>query len=177
METPPTDTSAAGLADNAPVDRAAAAELWEAYRTALPGHATDTEPPSVEQFGDHPDLTDELIGLVLEGTKRATAALVVEFEAEGQPLPRVGSHWIACDSFGRPRAILRSTELRIATVDQVDEAFAYDEGEGDRSLAWWRDAHIRYWRRATKRLGSDWTPDLEIVLERFTVVWPAELAG
>ena len=177
METSTADTSGAGPADNAPVDRVAAAELWEAYRAARPELATDAEPPSVERFGDDPELTEELLGLVLEGTKRATATLVVEFAADDQPLPRVGSHWIACDSTGRPRVILRSTELRIATVDEVDEAFAYDEGEGDRSLAWWRDAHIRYWQRATGRLlGVEWTPDLEIVLERFDVVWPEEVA-
>ncbi|MET4157079.1 ASCH domain-containing protein [Agromyces sp. PvR057] len=176
METPPTDTSAAGLADNAPVDRSAAAGLWEAYRAARPELATDAEPPSVEQFGDHPELTDELLGLVIEGPKRATASLVAEFAAEGEPLPRVGSHWIACDSTGRPRAILRSTELRLAVIDEVDESFAYDEGEGDRTLAWWRDGHERYWRRATARLGFEWSPDLEIVLERFDVVWPAEIA-
>ncbi|WP_022894400.1 ASCH domain-containing protein [Agromyces subbeticus] len=157
---------------NAPVDRSAATELWEAYRAARPDRATDTEPPSVEQFGDHPELTDELIELVLAGTKRATAALVAEFAADAQPLPRIGSHWIACDSTGRPRAVLRSTELRIAVLDDVDEAFARDEGEGDLTLEWWRDGHVRYWRRSALRLGFEWNKEQEIVLERFDVVWP-----
>ncbi|MGI9822871.1 ASCH domain-containing protein [Agromyces sp. Marseille-Q5079] len=171
------ENSANATAENAPVDRAAATELWEAYRTARPKVATDVEPPSVERFGDHPELTDELLDLVLAGPKRATATLVAEFEAEDQPLPRVGSHWIACDSTGRPRVILRSTELRIAVLDDVDESFAYDEGEGDRTLASWRDDHVRYWRRSTARLGFEWTPDLEIVLERFDVVWPLAQAA
>ena len=179
MEHPTADSADAAVparGENAPVDRAAALDLWEAYRAARPELATDAEPPSVEQFGDHPELTDELLDLVLDGTKRATASLVAEFAAEGEPLPRVGSHWIACDSTGRPRAILRSTELRVAVIDQVDEAFASDEGEGDRTLAWWRDGHERYWRRATARLGFEWTPESEIILERFDVVWPAEIA-
>ncbi|GAA1823723.1 ASCH domain-containing protein [Agromyces salentinus] len=163
-------------AENAPVDRAAAEQLWEAYRAAHPDRATDAEPPSIEQFGDHPELTDELLDLVVAGTKRATAGLVAEFEAEAQPLPRVGSHWIACDSTGRPRAILRSTELRIAVLDEVDESFAYDEGEDDRTLSSWRDGHTRYWMRSAARLGFEWTPEHEIVLERFAVVWPAEVA-
>ena len=157
---------------NSPVDRVAAAELWEEYRTAQPERATDPEPPSVEQFGDHPELTDELLGLVLAGTKRATAGLVAEFAADEQQLPRVGSHWIACDSTGRPRVILRSTELRIAVFDDVDEAFARDEGEDDLTLESWRDGHRRYWQRAGARLGFEWTEQHEIVLERFDVVWP-----
>ena len=159
---------------NAPVDHAAADRLWQEYRAANPDRATDPEPPSVEQFGDHPALTDELLGLVLDGTKRATASLVAEFAAEGQSLPRVGSHWIACDSTGRPRAILRSTELRIGRFADVDEAFAHDEGEDDRTLASWRENHRRYWQRVTPGLGFEWTESHEIIFERFHVVWRAD---
>ncbi|WP_234661780.1 ASCH domain-containing protein [Agromyces marinus] len=149
--------------------------MWEAYRTAHPAEATDAEPPSVEVFGDHAALTDELLGLVLDGTKRATAGLVAEFAAEGQPLPRIGSHWIACDSTGRPRVVLRSTELRIGPFDSVDAAFAYDEGEGDRSLASWRENHRRYWQRVASALGIDWGVDQPVVFERFVVAWPDEV--
>ncbi|UOE44135.1 ASCH domain-containing protein [Agromyces larvae] len=159
--------------ENAPVDRAAADELWQVYRAAHPDRAVDTEPPSVERFGDHPALTDELLGLVLDGRKTATATLVAEFAAEGQPLPRIGSHWIACDSTGRPRVILRSIEFRIATFDEVDAVFAREEGEGDLSLAYWRDGHRGYWIRVCAGLGFDWTPEHEIVLERFEVAWTA----
>ena len=157
---------------NSPIDQAAAIEFWEEYRAARPDRATDPEPPSAEVFGDHPGLTDELLGLVLDGTKRATASLVVEFELDGQPLPRIGSHWIACDSAGRPRAILRDTELRIGTFASVDEAFAWDEGEDDRSLASWRENHSRYWQRVSAELGFEWTEQHEIVFERFDVAWP-----
>ncbi|GGI47443.1 uncharacterized protein YhfF [Agromyces flavus] len=139
---------------NAPVDIAAAHALWDHYRAAHPDRATDTELPSVEQFGDHPALTDELLGLVLDGAKRATASLVAEFAAESQALPRIGSHWIACDSTGRPRAILRSTELRIGTFADADEEFAHDEGEDDRTLASWRENHRRYWQRVAPRSAS-----------------------
>ena len=160
--------------ENSPVDHVAAAELWDAYRAARPELATDPEPPSVEQFGDHPALTDELLDLVIAGTKRATAGLVAEFVADGQPLPRVGSHWIACDSTGRPRVILRSVELRVGVFDDVDESFAYDEGEGARTLESWRDDHRRYWQRVSPALGFEWTEQHEIVFERFDVVWPEQ---
>ncbi len=160
--------------ENAPVDHDAAAALWAEYAAAHPETALDTEPPSVEQFGDHPELTDELLGLVLNGPKRATAGLVAEYLADGQPLPRVGSHWIACDSTGAPRAILRSTELRIGPFTSVDERFAYDEGEDDRTLESWRAGHSRYWTRAGERLGFTWTEHMDIVFERFDVVWRSE---
>ena len=156
---------------NAPLDLDAADALWREYSAAHPELATDTEPPTVDRFGDSPALTDELLDLVLNGPKRATAGLVAEYVDEGTPLPRIGSHWIACDSAGRPRAILRSTELRIGPFTSVDAAFAYDEGEGDRTLESWRDGHSRYWTRSGERLGIEWTHDMDIVFERFDVVW------
>ena len=131
---------------------------------------------TVEHFGDSEELADELLGLVLAGGKRATSALVADFLAEGEPLPRVGSHWIACDGRGRPRIVIRSTELRIGTFDGVDAAYAADEGEGDLSLESWRREHRRYWTRSCAARGESWSQDQEIVLERFVVVWPPEHA-
>ena len=158
---------------NAAFDLAASATLWEEYRAAHPERALDTEPPSVDRFGDAPALTDELLGLVLDGPKRATAGLLHEFVEDGIPLPRIGSHWIACDSAGRPQAILRSVELRVGPFTSVDAAFAFDEGEGDRTLESWRDEHRRYYTRSGERLGFTWTEQMEIVFERFEVVWRA----
>lgn len=154
-----------------PVDRAAAQRMWAAYREAHPTWSRDSETPSVERFGDNPELSDELLAMVLAGDKRATATLVKEFAAEGQELPRVGDHWIACDAAGTPRAILRSIELRLGTIDTVDASFAYDEAEGDRSLDTWRRGHSAYWERVCDALGSPWSAEDEIVFERFTVAW------
>jgi len=153
-------------------DMTAAAELWHAYRDAVPG--PDGEHPSVEFFGDSVELADDLLALVLEGGKRATATLVAEFEADRQPLPQIGGHWIACDGRGAPVVILRSTELRLGPVRSVDDAFAWDEGEGDRSRDGWLESHTRYWRRVAEVRSIRWSDDAEVVFERFTVVWPPE---
>ena len=156
---------------DAPLDLDAAAAFWQAYLAAHPERAIDPELPPVERFGDGPEMADELLDLVLNGPKRATAALVAEFEDEGSPLPRIGSHWIACDAAGRPLAIMRTMELRIGPFTSVDAAYAWEEGEGDRTLEWWREAHSGYWTRVGERLGIEWTPDMDIVFERFDVVW------
>ena len=158
-------------------DLEAAARMWAEYSRAVPSAVLLCREHTIEGFGDSAALADELLGLVLSGRKRATAELAEEFAARGDALPRVGSHWIACDSTGAPRAVLRSTELRLATFDEVDASFAYDEGEDDRSLASWRTEHARYWTRGCAARGAVWSPDQEIVLERFTVVWPPEVAA
>lgn len=159
-----------------PPDLTAAETLWEEYAAAHPDVVAACPDHTVEHFGDSRELADELLGLVLAGGKRATSALVADFLAEGEALPRVGSHWIACDGQGAPRIVIRSTELRIGTFDTVDAAYAADEGEEDGSLESWRREHRRYWTRSCAARGEAWSEDQEIVLERFVVVWPPEHA-
>jgi uncharacterized protein YhfF len=135
-------------------------------------------PYDVERFGDSDALADELIGLVLAGTKRATASLVRVYEAEDRPLPKAGDHVLWLDGQGRPAAISISTEVQVGRLDSVDAAFARDEGEGDRTLDWWLDAHRRNFTREAVRDGWTFGPDgvdgEPTVFERFRVVWPAE---
>lgn len=158
-------------------DREAAAEMWAAYAAAYP-EAVDACPDhTVEHFGDSARLADELLGLVLSGRKRATSELVADFVARGDGLPRIGSHWIACDGAGVPRAVLRTVELRVGPFASADAAFAADEGEDDLSLASWQREHRRYWTRVSAARGATWSEDQDIVFERFTVVWPPEAAN
>lgn len=156
----------------APFDRDAADRMWADYVAAQPEAVRGGDEYTVSGFGDSAELADELLGLVLHGPKRATATLVVEFAEDGEALPRIGSHWVACDGAGVPRAVLRSTELRVGVAESVDEAFAYDEGEGDRTREAWLREHLRYWRRTRAARGEGWHDDLEVVFERFAVVWP-----
>jgi uncharacterized protein YhfF len=116
-------------------------------------------------FGDGPALADELLALVLEGKKRATCWAV----SEGLKGALVGKSMVVLDSKRRPRVVLKTNELVQRRFDEVDEQFAYDEGEGDRSLAYWRKAHERYFTR----LGL-FQPDMMLWCERFAVEYVIE---
>ena len=154
--------------------RAAADALWHPYAAAagLPAEGYD-----VATFGDGPALADKLLALVLTGTKRATASLVRDVVASGGAMPRAGGHAVVLDGSGMPRCIFRTTEARVGALVFCDASFAWDEGEGDRSLADWLDGHRRYFARQAAREGFVFdeatTP---AVFERFTVVWPPEVA-
>ena len=150
----------------------AAALLWDAYAAAYPEQAAADSQYNVETFGDSPQLADELLALVLDGRKTATSSLVAEYVDGGDQLPRIGIHWIVCDSAGVPRAVLRTTELRLGTFRDADEAFARDEGEDDLSLESWRREHRKYWERTSAVRGGSWSESDELVFERFKVVWP-----
>ena len=151
--------------------------LWHDYVAAHPEHA-DERPP-VDTFGDSPAMADELLGLVMTGPKRATAGLAAAYQAEGESLPTEGSHWVVTDGSGAERVVLRTVHVRLGAVDSVDDAFAYDEGEGDRSRDYWLDVHRRFFRWQVEQHGipaPDGIDALTCVFERFVIVWPPELA-
>ncbi|MDQ1392762.1 MAG: hypothetical protein QOF30_1739 [Acidimicrobiaceae bacterium] len=152
-----------------PVDPELIHAFWQrccAAGAAAPG---SPPPPVVSAFGDYVDLADNLIDLVLNGTKRATAGAVADFDHDGESYPTVGSRWIATDGASCPRALLRSTDVRIGPLSSVDDSFAWDEGEGDRTRASWLEGHTSFFSRYLPTIGVDFHPDIEVVFERFVV--------
>jgi len=110
-------------------------------------------------FGDGGELADSLLTLVLAGEKTATC-----WDAALGQLTEVGRLMVACDGDGRPRAVLRTVKLVQSRFCDVTPEFAQKEGEGDRSLVWWRDAHERYFRR-----NGNFSPEMMLWCEEFEV--------
>ena len=125
--------------------------------------------PPAWSFGATPEQSDELLGLVLDGSKTATSSPRTDYAGEGEPLPEAGMLSIVLDGAGRPRALVVTTEARVVPFDQVDADHARDEGEGDGSLEHWRAAHERFF---TEHAEGGIEPDMLVVLERFRVVYP-----
>jgi uncharacterized protein YhfF len=52
-----------------------------------------------------------------------------------------GDYSVATDGLGVGRCVIKTTRIDVVPFGQVDAAFAYDEGEGDRTLGYWRRVH------------------------------------
>jgi uncharacterized protein YhfF len=154
-----------------PVDRDQVAEFWSRVLDAGVVEPSAPLPETIEPFGDSVELADELIGLVVEGRKRATAGALVDHELEGTPPPEPDTITIATDGAGRARAVLRLTEVRVGPLSSVDDSFAWDEGEDDRTRASWLDAHERFFRRYLPTIGATFEPDMATVFLRFEVLF------
>lgn len=149
-------------------DPKAVAAFWTRFLEATGGDPT-TPHPEPWCFGDSVELADELIDLVIDGPKRATAGSIADYEAEGEAIPKIGDLSIVMDGAMRPRAVLETTDVRVGPLSSVDDRFAWDEGEGDRTRASWLDAHTWFFSRTYERLGLDFHPDIPVVFERFSV--------
>ena len=112
-------------------------------------------------FGDSPQIADELLGLVLAGIKTGTCWPV----SEGLKGSAEGARYVVLDSAARPRAIIESVHLEQCRFDKVEADFASSEGEGDRSLATWREIH----QACFTRQGA-YAPDMLLWCERFRLV-------
>jgi len=113
-------------------------------------------------FGDTPEMADRLLGLVLAGTKTATTSSCSDPAAtHGE----VGKRWTVLDGQGRARAVIETTELTVCRFDEVTEAHARFEGEGDMSLEYWRKVHKDFFTKE-----GTYAPDMKVMCERFRLV-------
>lgn len=163
--------------EGSPTDPELIAAFWQRGQAAGAIPVDRLAPDAVEHFGDSAGLADELLGLVLHGAKRATAGGLASFERAGSPPPSVGDHWVVMDGAGRPQAVLRTTDVRVGPLSSVDDAFAWDEGEGDRTRASWLADHEAYFRREQSGLGLSFDAEMSTVFERFEVVYAEEVQG
>lgn len=148
--------------------------FWQQYQSALPvDHPHHGSRYTAWGFGDSPALMDELGQLVAQGIKTATTSLLWEYEHDGEAIPTVGELSVILSGAAQPLCIIETTELKVMPFNQVDELFAFDEGEGDRTLAYWRDAHQHFFGRVCARIGRTFSEDMLVLCERFRLVYKA----
>jgi uncharacterized protein YhfF len=147
-----------------------AKSIWAAY-SAAQGGVDETRFYEAFSFGDSDAMADELGQLVLAGIKRATAGSVSSYESSGKAIPKRGDLSVVLDSKQRALCIIETIQVDVIAFDQVSEEFAATEGEGDGSLAYWREAHLAYFTRECERSGRNFSSSMAIACERFKVVY------
>lgn len=125
------------------------------------------------QFGAMPD---KLAQLVLEGKKTATASAYDQYLLHDEPLPSADSqpYDLILNSKDEPVCIIKTNKVTVLPFKEVSADHAYKEGEGDRSLAYWRKVH---WELFSQWLAADdltFTEDSLVVCEEFEVVYRPE---
>lgn len=153
-------------------------QFWLSYLATLPENSPRRQAPyRVESWGDHPQLADELAGLIVSGKKTATCSALWEYQSEGSPIPVVGTLTVLLSGSSEPLAVIETTDVTIRAYQDVDAQFALEEGEGDLSLENWREGHWRFFSRTLAKIGKVPTLDMPLVCERFRVVFTRQRPG
>jgi len=114
-------------------------------------------------FGDSPVLADALLQLVLDGQKTATCCSYAAYQQEQAPL--VGDYNVVLDGRGKPACVIRILSLRRVRYADVTAEMAALEGEGDQSLAFWRQEHQAFFTRE-----GTFSPQMWLMFQQFELV-------
>jgi uncharacterized protein YhfF len=144
--------------------------FWRKF-LARTGRPAETPLYDAFHFTDSEAVADELAELVLRGVKAATASLLWEYEAEEGRIPAAGDLSVVTSWSGEPLCVIETTDVQTCPFEEVDEAFAAAEGEGDGTLAYWRQAHWSCFMRTCARLARQPSLRMPVVCERFEVVY------
>jgi len=115
---------------------------------------------------------DELARLVLEGKKTATAGLYIWYERENVQLPKEGSYSIVLNSKDDAICVVQTTKVTTVPFCKVSKEHAWKEGEGDRSLAYWRRIHEDFFSGELSAAGIWFDDRMCVVCEEFLRLYP-----
>ena len=109
--------------------------------------------------------------LILRGDKTASCSMKYWYESGLEPMPKVGTLQVVTDWHGTPTSIIQTTEVSECKYTDVTAEFAASEGEGDKSLEWWREAHWDFFSAECEEQGLQPSKNMVLVLEKFKVVF------
>ena len=141
-------------------------EMWNKYKQINSSIGDEID---AWAFGVEPDL---LADLVLKGEKTATASAYDLYALEDEPLPQEGTFDIILDSQDQAVCIVEITRVSVQPFNQVSAQHAFNEGEGDKSLAYWRQVHEDCFAKWMREAGLTFTHESKVVLEEFRKVYP-----
>lgn len=141
--------------------------MWQRY-CRQSGTDIDT-PYEAWSYGSAPD---NLLALTILGAKTGTASAYELYALDPEEkLPQVGDYSVILDSREQAQCIIVTTQTSVIPFDQVDAIHAASEGEGDRSLAYWRQVHEDFFTQELSESGISFTEKTPVLCERFQVVY------
>ncbi len=145
--------------------------FWQRFLKANPRNQSPLTYEDAWSFGDTQQMVDEL---ALAGKKTATTSAAALYEIEQEALPQSGTYSVLLNGSDVPKAVLYLESVSIVPFDEVTADFAFLEGEGDRTLAYWRRVHEAFFRRAYASAGLSFHDQMLCVCEKFCVVYQEE---
>ncbi len=142
------------------------------WRKCRERYQIETEDYHLGSFADprYADYHDELLDLMREGKKYATAHMVRDFERNDIPRRLVGDYWIIVDNQNNLVGLVHLKEVAVTPFNEVTLDFAAREGEGDSSLEYWQKVHEEYFLLQLAAWGEEWSENCPVVCETFSLI-------
>lgn len=142
------------------------------YLQTLPSHESEKYTSfSSDYFCSDEYNANNCADLILRGEKQASCSMEYWYRHEGEPMPEVGHLQVVTNWIGEPVCIIEITSVAKCRYRDITEEFAAEEGEGDKTLAWWKKAHWEFFSLECEELKIAPSEDMLLVLEHFKVVY------
>ena len=144
--------------------------LWNDFLDKYPSNKTKDKPISF-YFCDNEKDANECAELVVKEIKQATATSLWWFEKNNEALPKVGDQYIITDWSGSAKAIIETIKVELTPYNKITSDFAKSEGEGDKSLEYWKKVHQAYYSREMQPYNERFNENMIIICEYFKTIF------
>ncbi|WP_419213390.1 ASCH domain-containing protein [Maribacter sp. X9] len=144
--------------------------MWGDFLEAHLEHAFESAPKTT-YFGDNEKDANELAILVKNGVKKATSHSLLGLQQQNEPLPKIGELTVVTNWEGEAQCIIRTTKVTLKPYFLINASYAEKEGEGDKSLTYWKKVHWDYYTRELAKFNRAPTDSMIVVCEEFDKVF------
>ena len=88
-----------------------------------------------------------------------------------EKIPKKGDLNIITNWNKVPQAIILTTKIELIKFNEITAKFAQREGEGDKSLAYWKKVHKAYFKREMQGYKEKFSKDMIIVCQYFNKIY------
>ena len=119
-------------------------------------------------FGENPD---KLAELVVQGIKTATCSAYDLYQIMNESIPQAGDYSVILDSNEEAVCIIKTLKVYVTEFNDVSEKHAFKEGEGDRTLEYWRKVHRDFLTNELASVQREFNEHIKVVCEEFELVY------
>lgn len=120
-----------------------AEEMWMNYIIKHPSNKTY----EAWHFANDEKNANELAEFVVNGEKTSTASGLCFYKIENEEVPKIGSFNIILDWDNNTKCITKTTKVYTVPFNGVTKEHAFKEGEGDKSLFYWKEVHGKFFKQ------------------------------
>ena len=148
------------------MENTSARNMWGDY---LDKHLEDAfhEAPQVIHFCDNETDANTCAELVKNGIKNAKTDSLLGLQYRNEPLPKIGDFKVVTNWKGEAKCIIQLTSVKLKPYFSIDASYAQLEGEGDKSLEYWKKARWDYYTRELEPFGRVPRESMILVCQEF----------
>ena len=145
--------------------------FWHSVRARFPELAKDLV-YQIRWIGLDRDSTEKILERIVARDKTGTFTLPWIIERTDQHDPRPGDPIILVDFDGKPRVLVRLTDVYTVAFGAITEDDIAVDGEPVRSLEVWKPMHTQYWNAQLAPFGLEVNDDMPVLVEVFELLPP-----